>query len=618
MGKPLLLLAGLLIFSLLLWTACRGSLQPARPSGGSGKGEEGAFPLAKEAVAGVQDRALAALLGEHWDWTLHQAPVWATTLGDHRFDAELGHVSHQAVLEARAARRKFLARARALPREQMSRADSITLDLFIGELDAEVEREVCDFHLWSVSAYGNAAVAYSRLHEEHKVATPADGENLSSRYRQIARNIDDEIANLRRGAAIGLFSTHESVRRALEMIDGQLAKPVEKWTLYEPAKSAGKHGWRDEQASAFTAAITETLHDSVRPAVARYRRVLAEEILPRARGLRAEGLGALPNGEACYRASIKSYVSLPYEPNQLHALGQSEIARINGEMRALGKKLFATDDLAEVVQRLRSDRSLYFSDREQIMAAASEALAAARARIPDFFGILPRTEVVVAEIPEYEAPYTTIAYYRPPHFDGSKPGEYFVNTFKPEVRPRYEMQVLAFHESIPGHHLQIAISMERGALPAFRRFGGNTAFVEGWALYTERLAEEMGLYSGDLDRLGMLSYEAWRASRLVVDTGVHALGWTREQAERFMLEHTALTKENIVNEVDRYISWPGQALAYKVGQLEILALRKQAEEALGARFDLRAFHDAVLENGAVTMPVLRAIVKDWVRGKDRG
>ena len=221
----------------------------------------------------------------------------------------------------------------------------------------------------------------------------------------------------------------------------------------------------------------------------------------------------------------------------------------------------------------------------------------------------------MCQSPDYEAPYTTIAYYRQPHFDGSKPGEYFVNTYKPETRPRYEAEVLAFHEAIPGHHLQIAISHERSQLPAFRKFGGNTAFSEGWALYTERLAAEMDLYSGPLDRMGMLSYDAWRASRLVVDTGIHAMGWTRKRAETFMLEHTALAANNIRNEVDRYISWPGQALAYKVGQLEILRLRARAKAGLGNRFDIRKFHDRVLENGAVTLPVLADQIERWINAK---
>jgi len=352
----------------------------------------------------------------------------------------------------------------------------------------------------------------------------------------------------------------------------------------------------------------------VRPAYIRYRALLADEILPRARGPKKVGVGHVPGGMGCYKARIGEYTGLDLSPAELHKLGLREIERINREMVELGRSLFGKDgaNLSALVRVLRTDRALYFETPQEIVAAAEKALAAAKARMPDFFGRLPRADCVVVPIPDYEAPFTTIAYYREPHFDGSKPGEYFINIYEPEVRPRFEMQALTFHESIPGHHLQIALGQEQARLPAFRRFLGSTAFVEGWALYTERLADEMKLYSGDLDRMGMLSYDAWRASRLVVDTGVHAMGWTREQAEAFMREHTALTEQNIRNEVDRYISWPGQALAYKIGQLEIVRLRREAEAELGSRFDLRRFHDLVLENGAVTMPVLGGEVRRWI------
>ncbi len=296
-------------------------------------------------------------------------------------------------------------------------------------------------------------------------------------------------------------------------------------------------------------------------------------------------------------------------------MGLSEIAHINAEMASLGKTLFATGSLKATVEHLRTSHELFFTTKEEIVAKAEASLAKAKAAIPQAFGVLPQADCTVVEIPDFEAPFTTIAYYKEPN--PNKPGEYYINTYKPETRLRFEMEVLAYHESIPGHHLQIAISQEQDALPVFRRHLGSTAFVEGWALYTERLADEMGLYSSDLDRMGMLSYDAWRASRLVVDTGVHAKGWTREQAESFMLEHTALTPGNIKNEVDRYISWPGQALAYKIGQLEIFRLRKHAKDALGEAFDLREFHDTVLKQGAVTLAVLAKQVDAWIASKQK-
>jgi uncharacterized protein (DUF885 family) len=380
------------------------------------------------------------------------------------------------------------------------------------------------------------------------------------------------------------------------MLDTELAKPTNEWSMVEP-------GGDD---------LIDAVDRLVRPAMERYRDFVRDNVLPVARTGADEGISALADGDACYRAAILNHLGFERTPADLHQLGLDEIERIDAEIAALGKTALGTQDLAATIERLRTDKSLYFDSAEALVAASEADLARARAAIPKWFGRLPETDCVVAVIPEHEAPYTTIAYYQPPHPDGTKPGEFYINTYRPETRPRFELATLAAHESIPGHHLQIAISQELGEVPAFRKYGGSTAFVEGWALYTERLADEMGLYQDDLDRIGALSYESWRAARLVVDTGIHAMKWTRAQAEQYMLEHTALTPENISNEVDRYISWPGQALAYKVGQLEILKLRADAEKALGDKFDIRGFHDVVLGQGAVTLPVLREQVAGWV------
>ncbi|HWM87958.1 MAG TPA: DUF885 domain-containing protein, partial [Kofleriaceae bacterium] len=607
-------------------SACgSGAPSVGAPAGTGGTGSGGgrqppsasAPPLSEQAAAGVQAPELAALLREHWEWTMRRSPVWATTLGDHRFDDRLEDNSTEAIAADRARVRDFLARALALPTDSLAAGDRITLELFIGELDARVAGEVCDSHLWTVSARSNPVASFNVLPEMHKVVTPADGRNLLARYRLIPRSVDNGIVHLRSGAEKGLFANAESVRRTIALIDGQMTTPIEKWSLLEPAAEARK-GWAEQERTRFADSLRQVVEREIRPAFARYREVLADEILPRARGPKKVGVGHLPHGMACYQARIAEHTGLTRTAAALHKLGQAEIKRINREMVELGRSLFGKDEggkLSSVVHKLRTDSALYYRDAQEVVRAAEEALAAAKQRMPDFFGRLPRADCVVVPIPDYEAPFTTVAYYREPHFDGTKPGEYFINTYKPEVRPRFEMQALTFHESIPGHHLQIALGQEQPGLPAFRRFLGSTAFVEGWALYTERLAEEMKLYSGDLDRMGMLSYDAWRASRLVVDTGIHAMGWTRAEAEAFMREHTALTEENIRNEVDRYISWPGQALAYKVGQLEIVRLRREAEKALGSGFDLRRFHDRVLENGAVTLPVLAAQIARWIEAE---
>jgi len=570
--------------------------------------------LAEQGGVGVKDPGLRELLVEHWDWVLMTSPVWATTLGDHRFDAHIADDSLRALDAQRAKRRIFLTRAKTIPEGQLDDEDRRTLALFSESLASEIALEVCQSELWSVSARDNPLTEFNVLPQQHRIETVQDARNLILRLRRVPAAIDDAVIRLRAGIDNSVVANQRSVALASEMVKKQLLQPLPDWPLSQVADRLPTE-WPAKERVALAQEIRMVVADEIRPALDRYQRFLERELEPNARGPESVGLVHIPNGDHCYDARIQYYTGLALPAQALHEFGMTEVERINAEMRTLGKELFGTDDLAAIIEHLRTDRTLYYEDAPSILAKAREAVARARAALPRFFATLPRAEVVVAPTPEYEAPYSTIAYYRQPHADGSKPGEYVINTFKPEVRPRFEMEVLAYHEAIPGHHLQIAISMERSELPAFRRHTGNTAFVEGWALYSERLADEMGLYSGPLDRMGMLSYDAWRASRLVVDTGIHALGWTREQAETFMLAHTALTRDNIVNEVDRYITWPGQALAYKVGQQTILQLRERAKTELGDRFDLPGFHDAVLTHGAVSLPVLKASVEAWIAAK---
>jgi len=448
----------------------------------------------------------------------------------------------------------------------------------------------------------------------HRVRTAKDGANLADRYRGVEVYIEGVIANLELGLEQGHVPNAESVRRTIEIIDEELGRPAAEWALLRPAREAPA-SWPPEQREAFLTELTAAAAKIVHPAYGRYRDFLRDKLLPASRPPERAGIGWLPQGQECYAGAIRQHTTLDMSADAIHQTGLDELERIHQEFRALGQRLWGTDDLQAIFERLRTDPDLFFDSPAEVRAKADEALARARAAIPRYFGQRPAAECVVVPIPEYEARYSTIAYYRPPSPDGTKPGEYYINTTAPHTRPRHEAEVLAFHESIPGHHLQIAIAQEQGELPMIRRHLRPNAYIEGWALYTERLADEMGLYSSDLDRMGMLSFDAWRASRLVVDTGLHARGWSRERAVAFMRQNTPLAPNNIDNEVDRYISWPGQALSYKVGQLEIRRLRTQAETTLGERFELAAFHDAVLQLGAVPLPVLQQHIERWIGAK---
>ncbi|MEL6346270.1 MAG: DUF885 domain-containing protein [Myxococcota bacterium] len=574
-------------------------------------------PMNPVAVTGVTDEQLQQILDVSWDNTMRRSPLWATQLGDHRFDDQIGDASEAAIFESRRQERRVMERARALDPASLNAADALTRELFIFSLEQDVNATVCEFYQWSLSPRGNAVVNWNYLPELHRVETVEDGQNLLKRYQAIANAVDDEIDNLRKGLAAGRVSNAQTVQKVIEQIDTEIGQPLQEWTLYAPIAEAHPE-WSEDERSAFQAEMTATISEQIQPAFGRYLDVIRDEILPAARGPDAVGLSALPDGEACYAALVSRYTTLKEDPAVLHQIGLDELEKIHAEFAAIGGRALGTSDLARIFEQLRTDSALYFETAEQIEDKAASALAKAEAAIPGFFGRLPKAKCEIRRVPEYEAPYTTIAYYQQPNPDGSKPGEYYVNVYAPETRPRHEAEVLAFHESIPGHHLQIAISQELDALPAFRRYDGQTAFVEGWALYTERLADEMGLYSGDLDRLGMLSFDAWRASRLVVDTGLHQMGWSRVQAEDFMRENTPLADNNIVNEVDRYINTPGQALAYKMGQLTIWRLRREAEATLGDAFSLPGFHDVVLGAGAVPLPVLERRVQQWVESQHKG
>ncbi len=582
-------------------------------------GMSAAFSEQVEAAgAGVSDARLREILRDHWATSLRRSPRWATRLGVHDFDDRLGEHGPAARARARADRRRWLDALATIDDRSLSSRDAETKALLVATLQSQERVEVCDLARWRVSANTNPVEWIGNLPRELAIGSVEDADHLLSRYGDVASSVDAQIEDLRSGLADGKVADAESIRRVLDMVQRQLDTPTPEWSALEMTKTWPASIPSAERAR-LNAAFIEVVQSQIRPAVVRFRDLLRDELLAAGRPDDRAGVSEIADGATCYAALIEEHTSLPLSAQEVHETGLAEIARIDGELAALGRKALGTEDLAATLARLRADPSLYFDTPEAVQDAAVQALARAKSAMPDFFGRLPRADCVVERVPAYKAPFTYIGYYEPPHPDGSKPGEYFINVLDPHTRPRFEARVLAVHESIPGHHLQIAIAQELDELPAFRRHEGYNSFVEGWALYTERLADEMGLYETDLDRLGMLSFDAWRAGRLVVDTGIHAKGWTRAQAEAFLAEHTALALNNITNEVDRYVGWPGQALGYKIGQLEILALRRRARAALGEAFSLPAFHDAVLEGGALPLAVLRTRVQAWIddRSSDR-
>ena len=606
----------LVSLALLVFGGCGFKAPPKAPAAAVNAAEVD-VKLNEKAVRGVEDQALRQLLHEHWEFTMASSPIWATQLGDHRFDGTIGDNSPDGRARYDQERDSFAARAAQLNPESLNPLDQSTLAMFSESLRADQETAVCRFAEWNVSPRNNALGSINYLAELHKIPTVADGANLLARYKQLANFVNQDVVGLRIGLERGATPNAQSLQLTISMLDRELGKELSEWPLLLPTKQAST-SWDAEESKPFVEELSAVVDGEIRSALNAYRDFLRDELLPAARDAEHAGVWALPEGEACYGALVRKFTTLPKTADEIHQTGLDELERIHAYTVELGERVFETSDLQAIFERLRTDPELYFSTSEEVQAKAESALAAAEAEMSNWFGTVPKAPCVVKPVPDFEAPFTTIAYYRGPSPDGERPGTYYVNVYAPETRPRHEAEVLAFHEAIPGHHLQIAIAQELEQMPAFRRHMGMTAYVEGWALYTEQLSDEMGLYSGDVDRLGMASFELWRASRLVVDTGLHAKGWTREQAVEFMIDNTPLAENNIRNEVDRYITTPGQALSYKTGQLEIWRLRRWAESELGERFDIKGFHDVVLGGGAVSLPMLQRRVEGWVREQQAG
>ena len=574
-------------------------------------GPRTASPLWRDAAGDVNDRELARLSEDVWRETLRHDPIAAGRLGDREALGLLPDRSPGGRAERGRILDELAARADALDPHGLDADDRVTWQLLRRQLASERAVHAARLDAWAVSPRRGPHVLLFGLAEDQPSDTPEARRALLQRWRGMGAFMDTASLNLQRGLERGLTANRASVETTLRQLDELLAQPTDHWPLANPELEASLSAL---ERKTFLAQVRQALEDGLRPALQRHRNLLYHQVLPRARSDDEPGLVSLPDGRALYDLLIEVHTALPPDADELHRFGLAEVERIRGELAELGERVLGTPDLIEIQRRLREDPGLHFTTRDEVEAAAVRYLDRARGAMGAWFGRLPLAPCEVVRIPALEEQQTTIAYYRGPAEDGSLPGRYFINTFAPETRPRYEAAVLAYHEAIPGHHLQIAIAQELQGLPAFRRHGGTTAYIEGWALYTERLCDEMGLYDDDLDRLGMLSFDAWRACRLVVDTGLHAMGWSRQQAIDYLYANTLLALNNVENEVDRYITTPAQALAYKVGQREILRLRAEARQALGERFDIRAFHDVVLEQGAVTLDILRRRVEDWVAG----
>jgi uncharacterized protein (DUF885 family) len=559
------------------------------------------------AQAAPADSAVLAVANDMMQRMILATPEIATYLG---LPFPVHHLITDHSPEALARQRGFedawrMRLAAIDPEAVAARETRVLLGSLRHQLEAGAGMRVCRQELWGVSQLFGWHIQYPQLAGMQPVADAPQRQAALARFGALPRYIDTEIAHLREGLRLGFVAPRINAERVLEQIDNLLAPA--------PAESPFAALATRADDAAFAAEVETLIAERINPALRAYRAFLADEYLPRARD--EAGVSALPDGEACYAALVASYTTLPLSPREVHEVGLREMEGIHEEMRAIGEQLFGIREVPAILDRFRTDPALLFETREEIMAKAQAAYERALAEMPNWFGIVPRADVVIQPYPPFQEASAPLGQYLPPAEDGSRPGTYLINLYRPERQPRGIVEGVAFHETIPGHHLQITISQELQGVHPLARYLSTGAFSEGWGLYTERLADEMGLYSSELDRLGMLSLQAFRAARLVVDAGIHSLGWTRQQAIDYMEANTAESPETIAVEVDRYIITPGQATSYMIGMLEIQRLRAMAEARLGERFDIRAFHDRVLEDGGVTMPMLRDKIEAWVEAE---
>lgn len=551
---------------------------------------------------------LHALIDAAWDREMRENPTWASNLGDRRHHREWPDRSFEALERSHQADVELLRELDQIDVNALSEQERINYQLF--RRDYEVRVEGYQFRWYLVPLNQREGIQdEGSLADSLTFESVSDYEDWLARMRAFPEYMDQTIALMREGAATGVIHSRVVMERVPSQIARQIVDDPTEQLFYKPFRNMPPSISTEAQERLRAEAVA-AVNECILPAYERFQTFFNEVYLPACHP--EVGVWQVPRGDALYAFRCREFTTLNMTPDEIHEIGLSEVARIRAEMEDVIAQTGFDGSFVQFLDFLRNDPQFYYDNPDELM---QEYLAVCKRIDPQLvrlFRTLPRIPYGLEAIPEHIAPDTTAAYYRPPAADGSRAGTYFVNLYRPDSRPRYEIEVLSVHEAVPGHHLQIALAHELEGLPEFRRYSGYTAYVEGWALYSESLGEELGLYQDPYSKFGQLTYEMWRAVRLVIDTGMHHKHWTREQAIDFFARNTAKTMLDIENEVDRYIAWPGQALAYKIGELKIQELRRIAEERLGNDFDIREFHDVVLRNGAVTLDVLQEIVMEWL------
>jgi uncharacterized protein (DUF885 family) len=569
------------------------------------------IPAQSKPVGNAATKQLYLFFDRTWEESLKENPGFASFLGDKRYNDRWGDNSLAAFADRQRQRLADLAALKKLNRAQLSAADQLNYDLFKHELEENIERDRFEGYLIPVSQQGGIQTQ-DDLASFISFDKVKDYEDWIARLNTFPSYMDQTMALMQEGKSKKIMPAAITMSRVPGQIDKQLVSDPEKSAFYTPLKTFPKDISPADQAR-LQAAAKDAIAKNVLPSFHKFKDYFVKEYLPAC--YPQVGVWQRPNGDEYYAFLARSYTTTNLTPEQIHQKGLAEAARIRAEMEKIKAQVGFKGDLHDFFDYLRSDKKFFYKTPEELLEAYRALAKQIDPELVKVFKTLPRTPYGVVPIPDNIAPDTTTAYYNQPAADGSRAGRYYVNLYKPEVRPKWEMMALSLHESVPGHHLQLALQQELGDMPNFRKYGGYTAFIEGWGLYSESLGEDMGLYDDPYSKFGQLTYEMWRAVRLVVDTGMHYYKWDRQKAIDYFKDNAAKTDQDIVNEIDRYISDPGQALAYKIGELKLKELRARGKAQLGDKFDIREFHDVVLLSGALPLDILEQNVDKWIAKK---
>lgn len=565
----------------------------------------------KQSFSGDSDSELLSLFSDYDEYNKRTYPEGATYEGDHRYDDQLSDNSEEAVFAYYDTLSVFLNRLNKIEYTSLSTENKLNFDLFKSSLEDNLADEKFKGYFMPLGQQWGIHINFPQLAFVQPTDTYEEYQKYFKRLRGFEENIDNTISNMKKGIASGIVPPVFIMEQTLTQMENVMNTETEKSEFYSPMYNDNKLS--AEEKIQVSDELKNIIEDNIIPGYRKLYDFVKNEYIPECR--KDAGIWALPDGKERYEKDIKDYTTLDYTADEIHELGLSEVNRIVVLMESVKDSIGFDGTLEEFNVYIKADPQFYYTDKEDLLNGFREILSKVDTTLPGLFGRLPKAKYDLKEMEEFRAASAPAAYYYSAPEDGSRPGYFYVNTYNLSARPKYTMTSLAMHEAVPGHHLQISLAQEQTDLPKFRRDLGVTAFVEGWGLYSESLGYETGMYEDLYQLYGALTFEIWRACRLVVDTGIHDKKWSREQAYDFMRKYTPNSDQDIQSEIDRYISWPGQALAYKIGELKIKELRKKAEVSLGDKFEIKDFHDVILMNGALPLPILEDIVNQWIAEK---